>query len=64
MANIRKTATPPYSAMILVDTSILIAWLDDSHKDHEACLQALQHWAGQEELAVSSVTYGEFPGAR
>ena len=50
--------------MILVDTSILIAWLDDSHEDHQACLEALEHWAGQEELAVSSVTYGEFPGAR
>ena len=45
--------------MILVDTSILIAWLDDSHEDHQACLEALEHWAGQEELAVSSVTYGE-----
>jgi len=45
--------------MILVDTSILIAWLDESHEDHQICLQALEHWAGQEELAVSSVTYGE-----
>ena len=45
--------------MILVDTSILVAWLDDSHEDHEVCLEALEHWAGQEELAVSSVSYGE-----
>lgn len=45
--------------MILVDTSIIVAWLDETHDDHKACLQSLDHWAGQQELAVSSVTYGE-----
>ncbi len=45
--------------MILVDTSVLVAWLDESHEDHQVCLEALEHWAGQEELAVSSVSYGE-----
>jgi predicted nucleic acid-binding protein len=45
--------------MILVDTSILVAWLDESHDDHTICLQALEQWAGREELAVSSVSYGE-----
>ena len=45
--------------MILVDTSILVAWLDESHEDHLVCLQSLEYWAGREELAVSSVTYGE-----
>jgi predicted nucleic acid-binding protein len=45
--------------MILVDTSIIVAWLDETHDDHKACLQSLDHWAGREELAVSSVTYGE-----
>jgi predicted nucleic acid-binding protein len=45
--------------MILVDTSMIIAWLDESHEDHQVCLQSLEQWAGREELAVSSVTYGE-----
>jgi predicted nucleic acid-binding protein len=45
--------------VILVDTSVIVAWLDDTHDDHKACLQSLEYWAGQEELAVSSVTYGE-----
>lgn len=45
--------------MILVDTSIIVAWLDKSHEDHQGCLESLEHWAGREELAVSSVTYGE-----
>lgn len=45
--------------MILVDTSILVAWLDESHGDHQLCLKCLELWAGREELAVSSVSYGE-----
>jgi predicted nucleic acid-binding protein len=45
--------------MILVDTSVIVAWLDRTHEDHQACLESLEHWAGQEELTVSSVTYGE-----
>lgn len=45
--------------MILVDTSIIVAWLDETHDDHKACSQSLEHWAGKEELAVSSITYGE-----
>lgn len=45
--------------MILVDTSVLVAWLDHAHEDHQVCLDSLQHWAGREDLAVSSVSYGE-----
>lgn len=45
--------------MILVDTSVIVAWLDGSHEDHRACSQALEHWAGQDQLAVSAVTYAE-----
>jgi predicted nucleic acid-binding protein len=45
--------------MILVDTSVIVAWLDGTHEDHRACSVALEQWAGQDELAVSAVTYGE-----
>jgi predicted nucleic acid-binding protein len=42
--------------VILVDTSVIVAWLDESHEDHEACAKSLELWAGQDQLAVSSVT--------
>jgi len=45
--------------MILVDTSVIVAWLDQSHADHRACAKALEHWAGKDELAVSAVTFAE-----
>jgi predicted nucleic acid-binding protein len=45
--------------VILVDTSVIVAWLDRSHEDHRACVQCLERWGGEEELAVSSITYGE-----
>lgn len=45
--------------MILVDTSVIVAWLDKAHPEHEPCTEALLHWAGEDSLAVSSVTYGE-----
>jgi WD40 repeat protein/predicted nucleic acid-binding protein len=53
------------SALILVDTSVLVAWLDAGHAQHEACTAALEHWSGKEELAVSAVAYAELAaGAR
>jgi predicted nucleic acid-binding protein len=45
--------------VILVDTSVIVAWLDVAHPDHAACTQALEFWAGEERLGVSSITYAE-----
>jgi len=45
--------------MTLVDTSIIVAWLDPSHPDHLACSEALDHRAGSDDLALSSVTFAE-----
>ena len=45
--------------MILVDTSVIVAWLDRRHPHHRACAKAIEHWALRERLAVSTVTYGE-----
>ena len=51
--------------MILVDTSVIVAWLDATHKNHQEFLAAVRHWAGRDQLAVSSVTYAELAaGAR
>jgi predicted nucleic acid-binding protein len=51
--------------MILVDTSVIVAWLDATHKHHEECRKAMRHWGGLDSLAVSSVTYAELAaGAR
>ena len=51
--------------MILVDTSVIVAWLDHAHPQHERCTRALKKWAGQDQLAVSAVTYAELAaGAR
>ncbi len=44
--------------MILVDTSVLLAWLDKSHPQHAQCRQAIYE-AARDTLAVSSVTYAE-----
>lgn len=45
--------------MILVDTSVIVAWLDRNHPHHRQCVKALESCADGEMLAVSSVTYGE-----
>src|SRR4030088_2228773 len=51
--------------MILVDTSVIVSWLDKAHPEHKICTHALQRWAGRDQLAVSSVTYAELAaGAR
>lgn len=51
--------------MILVDTSVIVAWLDAKHSQHKRCWSAILKWAGEEELAVSAVTFAELAaGAR
>src|SRR5687768_11613606 len=45
--------------MILVDTSVIVAWLDASHEHHKACWEALRVAAAEDELAISSVTFAE-----
>ena len=51
--------------MILVDTSVIVAWLDATHPWHRPCWQAIRRWAGKDSLAISSVTYAELAaGAR
>jgi hypothetical protein len=43
----------------LVDTSVIVAWLDKKHPQHRACVKAIEHWAQRDRLAVSTVTHGE-----
>lgn len=51
--------------MILVDTSVIVAWLDPSHPQHQKCWKAIRYWAGKDTLAVGSVAYSELAaGAR
>ena len=48
--------------MILVDTSIIVAWLEPDHEFHRECSAALTHWASDDvgdQLAVSNITYAE-----
>ena len=47
------------ASVILVDTSVIVAWLDRNHPHHLACAKTIEHWAQRDRLAVSSVTYGE-----
>jgi predicted nucleic acid-binding protein len=56
---------PKDPAMMLVDTSVIVAWLDSTHPHHKSCWGAIRRWAGADELAVSSVTFAELAaGAR
>jgi predicted nucleic acid-binding protein len=51
--------------MILVDTSVIVPWLDKSHPAHRACAIAIEKWIGRDQLAVSAVTFAELAaGAR
>jgi hypothetical protein len=45
--------------MILVDTSVIVAWLDPTHPDHQKCSRALDGCGAVDELAISSVTFAE-----
>lgn len=51
--------------MILLDTSVIVPWLDPSHDHHRKCWRAIRDWAAKDRLACSSVTYAELAaGAR
>lgn len=51
--------------MILVDTSVIVAWLDKNHSGHRACAAAIEEWIQRDQLAVSAVTFAELAsGAR
>src|ERR1019366_4840209 len=53
------------AAVILVDTSVIVAWLDRNHDHHEACTEALDRASQADELGISTVTYAELAsGAR
>lgn len=45
--------------MILVDTSVIVAWLDKNHPHHPESVKIIEHWAQRGRLAVSCVTFGE-----
>jgi predicted nucleic acid-binding protein len=45
--------------VILVDTSVVVSWLDPTHKHYKECWAAIRYWAGRDQLAISSVTYAE-----
>jgi predicted nucleic acid-binding protein len=50
--------------MILVDTSVIASWIDPDHRHHRECEKALLHWADQDDLAISALTYAELAAAR
>lgn len=51
--------------MILIDTSVIVSWLDKTHAHHKACQDALDSWAAKDDLGVSCITYAELAaGAR
>ena len=45
--------------MILVDTSVIVAWLDPQHDQHKKCWRAIHDLSGKDDLAVSAVSFGE-----
>ena len=45
--------------MILVDTSVIVAWMDGQHPSHRDCVAAIEKWIQRDQLAVSAVTFAE-----
>jgi predicted nucleic acid-binding protein len=45
--------------MILIDTSTVVAWLDQSHPDHKTSAQAIVNALMDDDVAVSVVTLAE-----
>ena len=63
--HLRRGTAAQDQAVILLDTSVIVAWLDATHASHLRSRRALEHWAARDQLAVSSVTYAELAaGAR
>lgn len=50
--------------MILVDTSVLVAWLDPEHPHHRSCTRALEECGAVDELAISTITIAELAAGR
>ena len=50
-------------AMILVDTGVIVAWLDPEHPAHVPCTRALEGCAAVDELAISVVSWSELAGS-
>jgi predicted nucleic acid-binding protein len=51
--------------VILVDTSVIVAWLDENHVAHRTCVAAIEKWVRKDRLAASAVTFAELAaGAR
>jgi predicted nucleic acid-binding protein len=48
--------------MILVDTSVIVVLLDNTHKHHRECVTSIVSWAARDQLAISSITYAELAG--
>ncbi|MGO8931279.1 MAG: PIN domain-containing protein [Limisphaerales bacterium] len=42
--------------MILVDTSVIVVWLDRDHAHHKACTDALDRASQADGLGISTVT--------
>ena len=45
--------------MILIDTSTVVAWLDQAHPDHKTATRAIVDALMDDEVAVSVVTLAE-----
>jgi predicted nucleic acid-binding protein len=45
--------------VILIDTSVIVAWLDRSHPLHIVSTEAIELWASKGPLTVSVVTHAE-----
>jgi predicted nucleic acid-binding protein len=61
----RRRIAAEDAPVILVDTSVIVPWLDKGHAAHPQCAAALERWIQRDELAVSAVTFAELAaGAR
>jgi predicted nucleic acid-binding protein len=45
--------------MILIDTAVIVAWLDPMNADHARCVEAVAGCAASDRLALSTITLAE-----